>query len=231
MSERTASDQATAAAADSGAAVPEERAAAADVSSVPVFLSAREAATTLGVSERTIRRAIQKGEIHAFKHAGAFQITPAALETYRRYETGQATLSRAATPDRTAAAPDDDMPQQQTTESGQGAADAVTVLRELLAEERRKSDALLEASLVWQTRAMQLQERLAALEAGELPQDDLRHLPDTEHAAQDANAGPLRDEIGDRASESLDESSWPPKAASDTLALRWRRWWRRVLSG
>ena len=38
---------------------------------------------------------------------------------------------------------------RRAADSAQGAGDAVAVLREFLAEERRKSDSLLEANLVW----------------------------------------------------------------------------------
>ena len=206
MSERTGPDNAGAAVELSAAAAPAEHAAAADVSGVPVLLSAREAAAVLSVNERTVRRAIQKGEIRATKHAGAFQITSAELEAYRRRADSQPGLSRAATPDRTGAAPDDDVLQQQTTRTGQSAADAVAVLRELLAEERRKSDAFLEASLVWQTRALQLQERLAALEAGP-----------REHAPRSENEAPQRGDVPFEASQTV-----------HTQESAVRRWWRRV---
>ena len=49
----------------------------------PGVLSAREAAASLGVNERTIRRAIEHGELAAVKRGRAFQITPEALERYR----------------------------------------------------------------------------------------------------------------------------------------------------
>src|SRR5262245_27144648 len=47
------------------------------------LLSAREAAAALGVHERTVRRAIARGELAATKHAGLFRIAPAELERYR----------------------------------------------------------------------------------------------------------------------------------------------------
>ena len=46
-------------------------------------LTAREAAASLGVSERTIRRAIARGELRATKHAGVYQIAPDDLALYR----------------------------------------------------------------------------------------------------------------------------------------------------
>lgn len=71
-----------------------------------------------------------------------------------------------------------------------------------------------------------LQERLAALEAMKTPD-----LSEFGQRTQDANRAPQRDDDRDRASESLDDPSWLQKPASDSLALRWRRWWRRVTGG
>ncbi|MBA3528996.1 MAG: helix-turn-helix domain-containing protein, partial [Propionibacteriaceae bacterium] len=45
-------------------------------------LSAREAAASLGVSERTIRRAIARGDLMAVKHAGVFRIASEDLARY-----------------------------------------------------------------------------------------------------------------------------------------------------
>ena len=44
--------------------------------------SAREAAAMLGISERTVRRTIARGELVASKRAGVFRITPDALAQY-----------------------------------------------------------------------------------------------------------------------------------------------------
>ena len=46
-------------------------------------LSAREAAAALGVSERTVRRAIARGELAATKRAGVYRIAPADLGRYQ----------------------------------------------------------------------------------------------------------------------------------------------------
>src|SRR5688572_8271346 len=46
-------------------------------------LTAHEAATRLGLSERTVRRAIARGELRAVKRAGAFRIAPADLQRFR----------------------------------------------------------------------------------------------------------------------------------------------------
>jgi excisionase family DNA binding protein len=49
----------------------------------PDTLSAREAAQVLGVHERTIRRAIARGELPAEKHSGVYHIDPHSLTQYR----------------------------------------------------------------------------------------------------------------------------------------------------
>ncbi len=56
--------------------------------SVPPFLTARNAAEHLGVAERTIRRAIARGELHAVKQSGAFQISSADLERFWSARSG-----------------------------------------------------------------------------------------------------------------------------------------------
>src|SRR5215217_2838046 len=45
-------------------------------------LSAREAGAVLGVSERTVRRAIAQGDLRATKDAGVYRIVPADLAHY-----------------------------------------------------------------------------------------------------------------------------------------------------
>jgi excisionase family DNA binding protein len=64
-----------------------------DPTAAPVFLTARSAAARLGVDERTIRRAIARGELRAVKRAGVFQILPMDLDRFwsgRSYPRGAA---------------------------------------------------------------------------------------------------------------------------------------------
>lgn len=60
-----------------------ERSAATSDGSTGVRLTAKEAARVAGVHERTIRRAIARGELAATKQARIFQITVEALAQYR----------------------------------------------------------------------------------------------------------------------------------------------------
>ena len=48
-------------------------------------LSARDAAQQLGISERTVRRAIGRGKLTATKQGGSFHITVEALACYREW--------------------------------------------------------------------------------------------------------------------------------------------------
>jgi excisionase family DNA binding protein len=54
-----------------------------DMHEVSDTISVHEAAATLGVNERTIRRAIQRGDLPATKVGRAFLITPAALHDFQ----------------------------------------------------------------------------------------------------------------------------------------------------
>jgi len=110
------------------------------VSGVPV--TAREAAAVAGVSERTIRRAIARGDLPAAKHAGAYRIAPAAVAAWVAAErTAPAT---ADTGHRTA--PDSTAP---------AAADAVAVatLRERVAGLERLSAELATERDAWRDQA------------------------------------------------------------------------------
>lgn len=63
-------------------------------------LTAREAAARIGVNERTIRRAIGRGELPAVKQRGVFAIDGAALDAWRARRA-----AGAASPDRSGEAP------------------------------------------------------------------------------------------------------------------------------
>src|SRR4051794_21573847 len=59
-------------------------------------LTARAAAEALGVSHRTVRRAIDRGDLAATKYAGTYRIAPEALQSFRRRLTSPARLRRSA---------------------------------------------------------------------------------------------------------------------------------------
>ncbi|HEY7035746.1 MAG TPA: LuxR C-terminal-related transcriptional regulator [Thermomicrobiales bacterium] len=66
----------------------------------PPTLTARAAAAELGVSERTVRRAIARGDLPATKYAGTYRIAPAEIEPLRRRLTAPTRIPRPPTPSR-----------------------------------------------------------------------------------------------------------------------------------
>jgi non-specific serine/threonine protein kinase len=59
-----------------------------DTTDVSAITSAREAAALFGLHERTIRRAIARGDLPAIKEGRAFRITPEALDRFRAQRLG-----------------------------------------------------------------------------------------------------------------------------------------------
>jgi excisionase family DNA binding protein len=81
---------------DERAADTADRADTAPATHPVAALSARAAAEVLGVSTRTVRRAIARGELPATKYAGTYRIAPDALATFRRRLTAPTRLGRSA---------------------------------------------------------------------------------------------------------------------------------------
>jgi non-specific serine/threonine protein kinase len=69
------------------------------------WLTAREAALCAGVNERTIRRAIARGELAATRQSGRFRIDLGTLQAYQRRRHEEDAASRHATPTRFLAVP------------------------------------------------------------------------------------------------------------------------------
>src|SRR3954470_22989208 len=81
-----------------GAVLDPEPGSMGEPAPAPELLTASSAAARLGVAERTIRRAIDRGELRAVKRAGKFHITREALDRYERlrsrsHDTGADDLS------------------------------------------------------------------------------------------------------------------------------------------
>jgi hypothetical protein len=89
----------------------------------------------------------------------------------------------------------------------------LTPLVAMIERKDQEIQRLNDAAMAWQFRALRAEERLSALESG-----PISSMP------QDAKSGPLRGDRGEMASE-------PMPRASDSLALRWRAWWRRMRGG
>jgi len=117
-------------------------------------LSLADAAVRLGISPDAARKRLERGTLRGEKRNGRWQVS---LEPDAAASTDQdATPGDDRTPDASRTPPD---------------AGAVVELRTLLAEERQRADRYLEAATLWQGRALHLEERLKALEAGPTAQD------------------------------------------------------------
>jgi excisionase family DNA binding protein len=69
----------------------------ADIAVAPEGLSARDAAAALGISERTVRRAIHRGDLRAEKRSGIFVINRAELDRFSRIRRGREARGRRST--------------------------------------------------------------------------------------------------------------------------------------
>lgn len=179
-------------------------------------LSLREAADFAGVNERTLRRWITRGRLHAVKLGGQYRITAAELT-----QAVNASDEAARTPDTATPAdrPDSgqpadrvDMPGrpgtgQPTADIGQGPDIDLAPLAELVREQTRQIAELSAAAAMWQTRALHLEEQLKQLTA-------------TTGTADEAPAGPERAEPADQDTE--DQA--PAPTPETGIWGRLRRW-------
>jgi hypothetical protein len=154
------------------------------------------AAERLGLSTEAVRKRIQRGTLAGRKVGGAWFVENSVLPPPSEWQDESAPPSGLSADDVRLSA-------------GHNSVDLKPLVEmiERLHEENRR---LIEASTLWQVRARQAEEQLAALESG-----PISSMP------QDANPGPLRGDLRAEASE-------PLKPVSDRLALRWRAWWRRM---
>ncbi len=147
-------------------------------------MSVRDAATRANVTEKTIRRWIKSGRLHALKMGGQYRITVADLE-----------LASVASPegdvhdDRPVSSrwvdtgrdsPRVDMSEGPDSGHGQGRpADTVDLapLVDHIAGLERQVQQLTEAATGWQIRARQAEDRLEALTAGEIVPETLPEPP------------------------------------------------------
>lgn len=140
---------------------------------MPAYVSARAAAESCGVSERTLRRWIAAGRLPADKDGGSFRIAAADIEKLTGHRNGHAAApapaaalsatdrQAAAAPDTDAAADDPDTPRRDET------------ILTLLAEVRRLNDerAELYGRLgYFQAQLEQAQTTIKALEAPKEPE-------------------------------------------------------------
>jgi excisionase family DNA binding protein len=189
------------------------------------MVTTEEAARIAGVSARTIRRWIQQGALAAVESERGKLVSPADLPAAkdqagrghgrshqaRVHGHGHGHESMATDTDAVMAAP------MLSSATAQMEAIRDEWLRPLIdrIEELSRENGRLE-----QERDVLRRELV-----------EMRGQADAQNASRSEIKAPLGDDSPARASESFDEAPWPPKPASDTLALRWRRWWRRITGG
>ena len=165
-----------------------------------------QAADYLGISVNAVRMRVKRGTLTSRKTASGRVVVVLPTDPSPTPGRGRSPTN-GATPDRPI--PTDHRDQPPALE--------LSPLADLIADLSRQNAELSVAAALWQERARSLETELLALRAGPI-------AGDSEHAAQDANLAPSRDE---RAAEASDTY----KPASDSLALVWRQWWRRVRGG
>lgn len=170
-------------------------------------MSARQAAAHLGVNEKTIRRWIDRGELPATKNAaGAYRINVADLDRHRA-DTAAPVEPHPAAPAADSAA---DMAAPTMPQAAPSAAPVdLSPLVDHIASLETRVQQLTEAATVWQIRAVQAEEKLKQLTAG-----DDEPQPRTEPlVASPAAQG-----------EEIAPKSTPDTSRSETTDQP-RRWW------
>jgi excisionase family DNA binding protein len=137
-----------------------------DVPDAEPLLTAQEVATLLGVSERTIRRRINAGELPSAKVAGQYRIPASAVGRSPVADAGRA--GQPAGHVRTVIGDAGQGAGQSADRAGQApVVPDIEPLATLIGDLSRENRQLAEAAAVWQFRAMQAEERLKALTAGD----------------------------------------------------------------
>ncbi len=134
-------------------------------------MSIRDAADRAGVTEKTVRRWIKSGRLHAVKLGGQYRITVADLETARAAsDVHDVQVTSTQRLDTGHDSPSVDMSSR--PDNGQGRQQAQPLdlgpLVDHIASLESQVQQLTEVSTMWQFRAHQLEERLKQLSAGEI---------------------------------------------------------------
>jgi len=168
-------------------------------------LSARQAAARLGVNEKTVRRWIDRGELLAVKDAsGAYKINIDDLDKHR--------ADHAAPLPHQDAAPAADVSAPTMPQAAPHVAPVdLSPLVDHIAHLEDRVQQLTEAATVWQIRAMQAEEKLKMLTAGDVPDDEPSTRPEP----------PVSPPQPPGATETAETTP-------DTSQAQ-RSWWRRLL--
>ncbi len=168
-----------------------------------------EAAERLELSTEAVRKRIQRGTLAGHKHEGAWFVL---LDPMAGRQDDQAVIrpavqtETAGRQDTTLEAAGQEVPQR--SPAGEPAAVDLGPLAELIERQGTEIRQLAEAAAVWQVRALQAEERLKQLTAGN---DTPTEAP---HAAREPQHG-----------------AQPVETAPDTSPSWWVSWWRRLIGG
>jgi len=163
--------------------------------SLDTAMSIREAATQANVTEKTIRRWIKSGRLHAIKLGGQYRITVADLETARAAgDVHDVQITSTQRPDTGQDSPLVDMSSRLDSGHGGhgqgGQANApvdLAPLTDLIERQAQELQRLTETATMWQFRARQLEDQLKQLTAGEpVPQT----VPEAPRSPESNETGP-----------------------------------------
>jgi len=139
--------------------------------SLDTAMSIREAAVRVGVTEKTVRRWIKSGRLHALKIGGQYRITSADLgQAMDMPGVSNVHPSSTHNMDTGHDSPRVDMSEGLDTGQGEGRQAAETIdlapLTDLIDDLTRRNTDLAAAAAMWQTRAAHLENKLLQLTAG-----------------------------------------------------------------
>ncbi len=145
--------------------------------SLDTAMSIRDAAARTDVTEKTVRRWIKSGRLHAIKLGGQYRITGADLETARAASDVQVTSTQRL--DTGHDSPSVDMSRRLDSEQGRQEAGPLDLrpLVDHIAALESQVQQLTEVSTMWQFRARQLEDQLKQLSAGEIVPDTVPEPP------------------------------------------------------
>jgi len=141
--------------------------------SLDTSLSIREAATRADVTEKTVRRWIKSGRLHALKLGGQYRITLADLDRARDTPS-EGHVHPAGTHDLDSGHTSPRVDMSEGLDTGQGEGRRVVEpldlapLTELIDDLTRRNADLSAAAAMWQTRAAHLENQLKQLTAGDV---------------------------------------------------------------
>lgn len=184
-----------------------------------------DAAVHLGLSTEATRKRIQRGTLAGLKIDGAWFVERSSLPDSPAGRPAMSTGHPDADSQTAGRQQDDTGPDVRTTVETPSI--DLTPLVEMISHLHSENRQLAEAATIWQMRARQAEEKLAALEAGPIAVPVPEH--DIVDAPENAPEAPQRDDPRQMGNQPLQEPAANPVPAEVELATGWRRWFRRVM--